>query len=1642
MGVQLNGDGTNALGAPAQYTHVRRLGSGAEGGTWAATDRGTGRPVVLKRVAPDRLHVVRRAFEVLRSSASPHLPAPRALTPSTQPDGSFWLVTDFVEGEPLAAARVDPAVALAESLAVAHALAAIHRADTHHGDVAPGNVIVTGTGGVMVVDLGQLGQHGTGTPGFIAPEVLAGGGGPAADRFALGSLLCLRLYGEVPWKRPEALVALRDLGDVRRRLAELSGDPPIPRALQALLELLLHPDPQQRIAAPDLIVARLGSLVRAAEDGVDLAADATWWIPQRWPYRYCEGGIDVRRLAGTLGRDTPRVIAVAGPAGVGRRRVVEELVQHLQLAGHGPGALACEPDVAGALLGQPSASWIEAWCSAAQDSVVGLVTEPQWPSLGPDTSAHAADRSVRARAALLLEAAGSAKAIVVVPVGQQLGRVLEQAPPSRASGPAAVQVVHVRPWDPKTVGHALDEVLHCSDRSDWVDVLVDATGGWPGRVVRAVAACAAVGLDAATPAGIERALQSMPDDAVLGMDEAVALDVLQAGWGDGDALRRLPSHLHDSISPRAHALAGARHRLGARIQTVAQATLDAWPADLPVSLSLAVDAGSDVAIEAALLRDHALPVARAGAEAVLTWLEHGSSSRVSDQAVAVACRGLLAEGNAERALELAIRYPQSAPCQLQAARASQRLGRSSDAERHLEYVVGEGSPDERASARGLGWRLLVDRGEAETAANEARRCVDALPSTGLGAATARLWGAMALLVAGDDGLAEAWLEQADAAVAPWMKATETAGERTGSAMAAAAGLRARVSQLRGNVGHAAGDCASAQQHYAAAAAAFLLAEEAVGGLLVRGSLAGLAVSTYCTTAGIEEGRWALRGLIARGQRSATLEAALNLVQLLTRVGADEQARAVASLAEALFAARRHDDRLVRGRLSRIDAELAGRRRGGTTVEDAMVAAAVDLSAAGVTRESVEAWIGAASAARRAGALSRASAHLASAVALRADDSDSQAWVAVETLALSIARGEPGHSAAIARGLDLVRTIGSPAELVARGRLDLAWAVARSTALGQRQRCGRTSPETLAATRQLVFVVERIMQNTDPNDRAAVRGTLTEDPTERAALRELLSDLDDEPVAPPTAQPAAVPADLAGARLHGLLRVYRRLAREDRLEHLLEQVVDAMMELTDAERGAVVVNPMSISDEEGVDVPRIEVTRELAAGGEGVRFSRSIIERVLTEGEPVLSVDAAHDDRFDGSRSISHLNLRSVLAVPLRFRGELFGAAYVDHRLRRGAFDEGDLSRMEEFADLAALAVAHARALAGLRAQAAQLSDQGERLARLLEAREAEVEGLRVQAEASTSGGPRHGMVGSSVGMKKVFRLIDRLADADVPVVIHGESGTGKELVARAIHDSGPRADQQFIAENCGAIPETLVESVLFGHARGAFTGAAKSRAGLFEAANGGTIFLDEVGEMSPGMQTKLLRVLQEGEVRRIGETHPRDVDVRVIAASNRDLDAMVKDGTFRRDLYYRIHVVKLVLPPLREREGDLPALVAHLASRRGRSELTVSPAAMRVLCAQPWPGNVRELDNEVQRWIALCDGEIAVEDLSPTMLGAAEGPDGEDLQIRPRVDRLERDLIERALERTGGNQTKAAVLLGLSRFGLQKKLRRMADPEA
>ncbi|MGK3994695.1 sigma 54-interacting transcriptional regulator [Sorangium sp. So ce1024] len=498
-----------------------------------------------------------------------------------------------------------------------------------------------------------------------------------------------------------------------------------------------------------------------------------------------------------------------------------------------------------------------------------------------------------------------------------------------------------------------------------------------------------------------------------------------------------------------------------------------------------------------------------------------------------------------------------------------------------------------------------------------------------------------------------------------------------------------------------------------------------------------------------------------------------------------------------------------------------------------------------------------------------------------------------------------------------------------------------------------------------------------------------------------------------------------------------LGERERLAPLLDRVVDALVLWTGVERGLLLLRAPN-----GRLVPR--AARNLARSrlsAEQLELSQTLARRALEAREPVVAVDAA-GELPSVHRSVHALKLRSVLAVPLIARGEALGVVYLDDRVRRGAFGAQELRWARTIASVAALAIADARAQVELRRAARRAERASSRLAEELARREAELDAAALELARARGGRDTRyrydAIIGESEPVRAMLRLVDRVTASDVPVLVSGESGSGKELVARAIHQNGPRAAHPFVTENCGAIPEGLLESALFGHVRGAFTGAERPRAGLFEVADRGTLFLDEIGEMSLGMQTKLLRVLEDGVVRPVGSERARRVDVRVIAATHRDLEALVRARAFREDLLYRLNIITIRVPPLRERASDVPLIVRHLIAKHSRAPVRVTRAAMDRLSAYAWPGNVRQLENEIRRALVLCDGTIDREHLSPEIAHGGAPSRALGLNVRARIDALETELVRDALERTRGNQTQAAKLLGLSRFGLQKMIKRLA----
>jgi Nif-specific regulatory protein len=399
----------------------------------------------------------------------------------------------------------------------------------------------------------------------------------------------------------------------------------------------------------------------------------------------------------------------------------------------------------------------------------------------------------------------------------------------------------------------------------------------------------------------------------------------------------------------------------------------------------------------------------------------------------------------------------------------------------------------------------------------------------------------------------------------------------------------------------------------------------------------------------------------------------------------------------------------------------------------------------------------------------------------------------------------------------------------------------------------------------------------------------------------------------------------------------------------------------------------------------------------------------------------------------------MVAAPLNSQRGRIGVIQVINRRGGANFTDDDLAFLDALAGSIAVAIDNARLYAELKASEERLHAQVGALRRDL---------------ARPDRFPE--FVGTGRAMAEVFQLMESAAASPIAVLIEGETGTGKELAARMIHRAGPRADNPFLAVNCAALPESLLENELFGHSRGAFTGAAGDHKGLFEAASGGTVFLDEIGEMPGGMQAKLLRVLQEGEITRLGDTRPRKVDVRVISATNRDLGADVGVGRFRADLYYRLGAFPIRLPPLRERREDIPLLADRFltaaAERHRKRVAAIAPEAVELLVRFAWHGNVRELQNEIERAVALArDGGIVGRDhLSAKLLpgdGASDDGARRDVPevgdadpsangpLRDARGAFERRYVERALASHGGNVSRAAQSLGLSRVALHRKLK-------
>jgi transcriptional regulator with GAF, ATPase, and Fis domain len=463
----------------------------------------------------------------------------------------------------------------------------------------------------------------------------------------------------------------------------------------------------------------------------------------------------------------------------------------------------------------------------------------------------------------------------------------------------------------------------------------------------------------------------------------------------------------------------------------------------------------------------------------------------------------------------------------------------------------------------------------------------------------------------------------------------------------------------------------------------------------------------------------------------------------------------------------------------------------------------------------------------------------------------------------------------------------------------------------------------------------------------------------------------------------------------LLNFSERLASERSVEALLHALIDEVIALVRAESGFLVLI------ENGS--PEVKVHRNLSKAplqNEKGIFSDSILSKVFSTKTAIVLSDAQHDGDFSSSVSVINFRLSSVMCVPLIYQGELLGALYVGNNSAINAFDQKSLEILKVFS-----------------AQASVLVQNALHVNVLSE----ETKSLRQSLDMAAFGM----IIGACPSMQAVFRQIEKVAQADVGALLVGETGTGKEMIARELHRRSPRKNGPFVVVNCGAIPENLLESELFGYVRGAFTGAVQNKAGKFQAASGGFLFLDEIGEMPLHLQVKILRVLQDHQVTRIGETKAEEIDFRIVAATNRNLEAMVRDGTFREDLYYRLNIIQVQIPPLRERGNDVMVMGSYFLKKYAalyhRPIVGLTEGAQNVLLNYAWPGNVRQLENRIRRAVVMCEGSrIAPEDLELGKKAKAEL-----LPLAEAMENFKRRYVSDALERNAGNRTKTARELGV-----------------
>ncbi|MCO4761445.1 MAG: sigma 54-interacting transcriptional regulator [Myxococcales bacterium] len=1665
----------------------RLIGEGGGGQVWLARRVGGGETVVLKHTRAhdgDQIAALKREYRALLDVPCAALPTPVAwLAPGV--DGAAALVMERRPGANLtdALAGCDEhrlIQVVAEGL---EALRALHAAGLVHGDLHPGNMLVDSDDHVSLLDLGlaqspgEVAAWGAGLPAFSAPERLRGEGvDPRDDLFSFGLALWRSLGLDSPWPAYPAALP--------QDSAAPAVPPNAPHAhLVSHIATWLRP---RRVDRPVDAEAALRAWCTdtkahiARPERLEALSDRPWrwgkWQGQPalgWPEQRRVVAIDGQEGAGRTGALRALALAAKGdvvwleptrlPGADPLRRVESELVRQGRLA------------VPGAAFGQIAAQ-------------AGALGEP-----GGEVAAHVDQRLARIVSALdedgllliddcdaLPEVVGAAVARLLI-LGGRGPRIVCVGLADHSPDLPVPQIAL-----PACTSEEVAAALHAADGGrDWDLALCDAIATEVGtdrtRIWRLAAHLLRDAAVAQSPDRVEATGVAADLPGVLGMAYDDLSDATEAELAPlchlAVARTCAPGQDGDPMPPLFRSRPAIRKLPGGGLR-ISAAEARRWSELLP----------ADALAQAAELRAKWLadrdPATALSMQVVASF--HGTQPLPAASAVHKVCERLRQHAEAQRSLVLAEGWlsantRQETPLvasdvRLAAVRAEVALGRFAAAQARIDEGATAGDDPNVQVVRA---ELAFRRGDYPAAISAADAALHAstLPESGPWpdlAALALLWRAFARTWQGESRIAATDVTTGvDAALGRPQLHTQFRylaalaayyGGQLDEARDAFISLDAGDTPLAvqaaavaglGLVAHRTGDLETARAAYDRSRK---LAETA--GDRARVVNMTMNIATIDHEAG-DLGR-ALTGydrVIASarqaGNAGALTRSLNNRGNLLALLGDVEDAQADLKAAYAdLSAVGNH---YLVGNVCCVLAELA--RRGGrpTEAERWIVAAETALREAGASNELREirlerGWqhlsagrlddaervateVAAAGESLSSEELCARAAHLAGRVALARFDRDPDNGE-------SALRDAAQHLDSAAQGL--------PA---GKGMTTLAIEVDRALVLALRGRRGEASR---VADLQLARM-ERVIGSLD-----AARGRRLRDAPDHRATRMLLRLLNG-PSMTSTAELSETSRIRGRSTLSAVLALNRRLSAEHDMARLLEVLMDAAVALTGGERGFLLLDTRDAPDADhlpGPDDLDIAVARNLDHENlkkPAHKLSHSIALEVFSRGEPVLSIDAQADPRYQSHHSVHAANLRSILCVPMNLRGRTIGVLYVDNRFTSGAFSNEQAAVLEALASQAAIALNTARMIARYKTSESALarskSEVEELNAQLQEQLESTSDALSSAREALAA--ERHELArrsdydaikGRSPQLNRLFSLMDRVRDHPFSVLIIGESGTGKELVARAIHFTGSRKDGPFVAINCGALPENLLESELFGHVRGAFTGAVAERRGLFEQSDGGTLFLDEIGEMPLAMQVKLLRVLQTGELTRVGGNRVRRVDVRVLAATHRDLDEMVREGSFREDLLYRLRVVDLMIPPLRSRVGDIPVLVEFFLRQHREAGIgdvsRITPRALRVLERYSWPGNVRELEMFLKSACIFAEGDTldagdvaGLLERGGQVPGGASQPTGGVLPSEGTLADLEQRIIMDRLEQMSGNKRQTAMSLGIDRGTLYNKLR-------